>query len=305
MTTSMKNIEAAPGRSHAVAPRNYSDAELKRRMEMNQGARFGLETATRDQLNVIFILCKRWRLDPITDITLFEGKPWITIDGYLRLAREHPEYLGHEQRPLSEAEKQDGGWPAGIVWATTIRTRSWGDITQWGKVTEAEIAEAQGRSKSSGKRAAPVGVHPVEIAQKRSFARAYRYALGLDMPTEEEIEAEITAEIAERTNPEKVKADAAAYDRAMDAFSAEPPALQAPDEEPTHEVLEERDLTPWERNRMLTVQAENMGLRPKTLAVSTPEEAITAYNDELAAQMEQTFFERNAKDARARNASYL
>lgn len=199
----------------------FTDRQLKQRIELNKAARFGLESATAAQLNVVFILCKRWQLDPVTDLTLYQGHPWITLEGHLRLLQRHPDYRGFEQRPLSKDEKLAWGYEADdLVVATTIRTAQWGDITQWGKVSRTEINEARDRAADERKRTAPVGMHPVEMAQKRSLARTQRAAFGMDsLPSDEDIEREMSDEMARRTDPVRVEANAAEYDRIMAPFT--------------------------------------------------------------------------------------
>ena len=201
--------------TEAMVPREMrrlSDQAIRQRIDMNKSARYGLQDATAAQLNVVFIVGKRYDLDPLWDITLFEGRPWITLDGWLKIIRRHPEYLGFEQRPLTEAEKVEGGWEAdSIVWATTIRTKSWGEIVQWGKVLRTEVDDAVARAAANRRRAAPIGVHPVEICQKRSLARAARAAFGMDTPDEEQITEIVEAEMTERTDPQLVAARARQY----------------------------------------------------------------------------------------------
>jgi hypothetical protein len=206
-------VEAGVTEGAALVP--LTDKQLKQRIELNKAARFGLQDASAAQLNVIFVLCKRWKLDPVTDITLLYGMPWVTIDGHLRTMRRHPEYRGFKQRPLSTDEKKAWGYaPDDLVVESTIHTASWGDITQWGKVTRAEVDEA-------ARKKAPLGVHPVEIAQKRSLARAQRAAFGLDTPTDEDIAQEMAAELEQRNNPERIEASALEYDRVFAPFIEE------------------------------------------------------------------------------------
>jgi len=187
--------------------RRLSDQAIRQRIDMNKSARYGLQDATAAQLNVVFIIAKRYDLDPLWDVTLYEGRPWITLDGWLKIIRRHPEYLGFDQWPLSEDEKVRGGWDADdIVWATRIRTRTWGEIVQWGKVLRSEVNDAVARAAANRRRAAPIGVHPVEICQKRSLARAARAAFGMDAPDEAEITEIIEAEMTERKDPQRVAA---------------------------------------------------------------------------------------------------
>jgi hypothetical protein len=277
----------------------HSNRWIQQRIDVNKQARFGLEDATPQQLNVIFLLARRWKLDPVTDLTLMQGKPWVTIEGHMRRMREHPDYRGLERRPLTQEEKVLGGWNADdVVWQTSIKTAKWGIVTEWGKVTRAEIDGALAAAKSSNKRAAPIGLHAVEIAQKRSLARANRLAFGMDAPDEEEIEREVAEEMAKRNNPVSIRENAATYDR----IYGEPEQLPAPAEEDSAdvsltdeaEVEEEEEPAnaapappdPWIRQRELYFQASNLKLRPKVLRNDTPRAEVEAYNEFLEHQIE-------------------
>ena len=194
----------------ALAVRAYSSKELEQRIRLNQKAGYGLERANQATLNIVFLMCQRYGLDPVSDVTLFEGRPFITIDGRLRLLRAHPEYRGYTCRPLTRAEKPDWGYePDDIVIECTVRTTTWGEISARGKVSAAEVKAARERAESSGKRPAPIGVHPVEIAEKRAIARAERAAFGQDVLPDED-EARIVIE--ERNTPEVQAQRAATYD---------------------------------------------------------------------------------------------
>lgn len=281
-----------------TAIEKHSGQWIRQRMDLNRSARFGLEQATPEQLNVIYVLARRWKLDPVTDLTIMHGRPWVTIDGHLRRMREHPEFRGLERRPLSTEEKTAGGWNADdIVWRTDLKTARWGVITEWGKVTQAEIAEAQTAAKGSGKRTAPIGLHWVEIAQKRSLARANRLAFGMDQPDEEEIEREVAEAIAQRSDTVRITEAAAAYDRIFKDDDALPPPVEdssAPagvvlegEEEPaTGSAAEVGPPDPWADNRRLSRTAEMLGLKPQILRNSTPVEQVEAYNAELIRQIE-------------------
>lgn len=276
-----------------------SSAQLKQRIELNRKARFGLETATPDQLNVIFFLAQRMDLDPLTDITLMHGHPWYTINGTLRMMRRHPEYAGFRQWPLNPEDKVIGGWASDdIVWATEIRTRSWGPIVQWGKVTQAEVQEALAAADRSNKRAAPIAYNPVEIAQKRSAQHAIRAAFGQDAaPDEQEMERLLAEEIAVRKDPVKQAQDTERYDQVFgtdeqwDQAADRARPLPAPEaEEPEADVVEPEEVErarAWSRNRQLTEVAARLKVKAPTLSVRATTAEIEAANDALDEQLRQ------------------
>ncbi len=212
--------------TNALATREWSDQQLQQRMKANVAARFGLQDATPSQLNIVFLLAKRWALDPINEITLYEGRPFITLDGRLQLMRRNPDYRGYRTRALSATEKVGWGYEADdLAVECTVLTKEHGEITARGCVRRAEIDGARGRAKESGKKSAPVGIYAPEIAEKRAIARASRAAFGQDVPDEDEA----GYIIEEQRSPERVALGAAEFDRVFGSeddrdTAADPPA---------------------------------------------------------------------------------
>jgi hypothetical protein len=186
-------------RSNGNGAGDYSMASLERRIRLNQQSGWGLEKGTGAQLNLLALFCQKHHLLPGDDVTLYEGKPWITVDGRVKLLRRNhrDEYRGFTQRPLSNDEKVEWGWsPKDIVVETTIRTVTYGEIKAYGRVS---LAEAQGTS-VQGVRHNPVArFQPVEMAMKRSLARAERFAFGTEaLVDDDELEDAARTVIEER-----------------------------------------------------------------------------------------------------------
>ena len=212
---------------------DYSMQSLERRIRLNRESGYGLEKGTGAQLNLLALFCQKHHLLPGDDVTLYEGKPWITVDGRVKLLRRNhrDEYRGFVQRPLSNDEKIEWGWsPKDIVVETTIRTVTYGDIKAYGRVS---LAEAQGTS-VQGVRHNPVArFQPVEMAMKRSLARAERFAFGTEsLVDDDELEEAARTVIEERNDPENVKRNSDRYAEIFDADStpATPPATDLTEE---------------------------------------------------------------------------
>ena len=218
---------------------DYSLSSLERRIRLNRESGWGLEKGTPAQLNLLALFCQKHHLLPGDDVTLYEGKPWITVDGRVKLLRRNPEYRGFRQRPLSKAEKEEWGWYAkDIVVETTIHTLTYGDIVAYGRVS----SEEAGGQPVNGVRHNPVArVQPVEMAMKRSLARAERFAFGTEsLVDDDELEEAARTVIEERNDPEVVAAQAARYD---EIFSE-------PEEKPlSAEEQRKRDMAEFDRQR--------------------------------------------------------
>ena len=209
---------------------DYSLDMLARRIRLNQQSGWGLEKGTGPQLNLLALFCQKHRLLPGDDVTLYEGKPWITVDGRVKLLRRNPEYRGFKQRPLSKAEKEEWGWYAkDIVIETIIRTVTFGEVTAYGRVS---TEEAQGQS-VQGVRHNPVArFQPVEMAMKRSLARAERFAFGTEsLVDDEELEDTARTVIEERNGAEKVARLAQRYTEIFSDDEEEPAAQPAKSEQ--------------------------------------------------------------------------
>lgn len=178
-----------------------TDDQIRLRIQLNKKSGWGLEKGTDSQLHQIFVVCQKFGLLPGDDLTLYEGKPWITIDGRVKLMRRHPSYAGYSTRPLSKAEKVEWGYAEDdIVIECAVRTVAWGVITARGKVTRAEIEGRQMRGNPVAK------LHPVEMAEKRAISRAERLAFGADAVLEDEEVEHIVTEVAEQqADPERTR----------------------------------------------------------------------------------------------------
>jgi hypothetical protein len=239
---------------------------------------------------------------PGDDVTLYDGKPWITIDGRVKLMRRHKdEYRGHAMRPLSADEKADWGWAKeDIVIETTVRTVTYGEIKGYGRVS---AEEAQGVD-VKGVRHNPVARNnPVEMAMKRSLARAERFAFGTDaLVDDEELEETARVVIEERNNPEFVARNAQRYNEIFSDDDDGPPRAQVlTTPEPSSQGAAAESLPDpppalvdkYKRNRELIARAREMGLAGvDPLALGQAEDVVEAANLELADRIARVEWEQ-------------
>jgi hypothetical protein len=208
------------------------DILSERELDTVQKAGFGM-TIQPGQREALLLLARRWQLDPGLDLQVYQGRPWITIDGRVKMARRHPQFAGLSTRPLPAAEKIAWAYPEeDIVVEATIHTRSWGDISARGRVRAAEL-----EMKKDQRGPTPVQSYPSEMAEKRAIARASRLAFGQEVPDDEEWERLVDAANTEASDVER---DAARYKRMTDEWFADefpsPPARDEMKVETTHYV---------------------------------------------------------------------
>lgn len=264
-----------PTNGTALAVREFSDKQIRTRLEAASKPGFGMDKATRDQLNMVYLLAKHYDVDPAIDITLFQGRPFFTIDGRVRLMKRHPQYRGYHVRPLSKDEKDAWGFrPDEIVVECSIRTKDWGEITARGKVTPDEF-----------RRQPVAAAYPQEMAEKRAIARASRMAFGQDVPDEDEV----GYIIEERNDPERVALQAARYTEIMgteeDAYhlGAMPAEPAAQDEVA---MVTSRKHPLWAAFNAAKAQAEAEGLDVPALDLPQSEESLRTSTAELVEAVE-------------------
>jgi hypothetical protein len=197
-------------------------AELDKRIQLNKQSGWGLEKGTQAQFNLLALYCQKHHLLPGDDVTLYDGKPWITIDGRVKLMRRNPDWDGHTLRPLKPDEKVDWGYDKeDIVIECLIHLKGKKDPIQgYGRVRKAErYGQADGsRMNPSAK------IHPVELATKRALARAERFAFGTEAYVDDEEVDEavrVVVEEADEKRAERAK-------RYVDIYGEDEPPKQEP-----------------------------------------------------------------------------
>ena len=188
---------------------NMSLAEIDRRIDLNKKSGWGLERGTQAQLNLLALYCQKHHLLPGDDVTLYEGKPWITIDGRVKLMRRNKDYRGHTLRPLTPADKQLWGYEKDdIVIEGSIYINGYPQPIQ----AHGRVAHAERMGQGEGRKNPVARTHPVEMATKRALSRAERMAFGTESYVDDDdLDEAVQTVIEERNDPVRRAAGAAKY----------------------------------------------------------------------------------------------
>ncbi len=121
-------------------------------------------------------------LDPLMgEVTIYQGRPFVSIDGRYRKAQETGNLDGVETRPANKQEREDWEIPEGdYFYRTEVYVRGASrPFVAWGRVFKAETI--------GGKGFKPVEKNPQRMAEKRAEGQALRKAFHIPLPSVEDI----------------------------------------------------------------------------------------------------------------------
>jgi hypothetical protein len=119
--------------------------------------------------------------DPLMgEITLYQGRPFVSIDGRYRKAQETGQLDGIETRPANKEEREAWQIPDGDLFfrAELWLTGKTRPIVGWGRVFQAE---------TKGAAFLPIVKNPQRMAEKRAEAQALRKGFHINLPSVEDI----------------------------------------------------------------------------------------------------------------------
>jgi hypothetical protein len=120
--------------------------------------------------------------DPLMgEISIYQGRPFVSIDGRYRKAQETGLLDGVETRPANKQEKTDWEIPDGdYFFRSEVYVKGASrPFVGWGRVRASETV--------GGKGFKPVETNPQRMAEKRAEAQALRKAFHINLPSFEDI----------------------------------------------------------------------------------------------------------------------
>lgn len=131
---------------------------------------------------LLAVACLTYGFDPIMhELTIFQGNPFVSVDGRYRKAQETGMLDGMECRPATSEERKAWEIPEGDKFfrAECYRKDASHPFVGWGRVLAKEMAKANEFT--------PLATNPQRMAEKRAEVQALRKAFHINLPSAEYI----------------------------------------------------------------------------------------------------------------------
>ncbi len=162
------------------------EAKMLLRVEM---ARFP-QDLTVDEKKLLAQVAITYGFDPLMgEVTIYEGRPFVSIDGRYRKAQESGRLDGVETRPATKQERADWQIPDEDWFFRSevyVKDASHSFIA-WGRVRVSETKPGSRRQGDATSTYKPIQNNPQRMAEKRAEAQALRKAFHIPLPSFEDI----------------------------------------------------------------------------------------------------------------------
>lgn len=155
-----------------------NEKQMLARVEM---ARFPQELTPVDK-RMLAQVAITYGFDPLMgEVSIYQGRPYVSIDGRYRMAQETGDLDGVQSRPATKAEREEWSIPEGDYFfrAEVYVKGSSRPFVGWGRVYKSETIGGKGYK--------PVEKNPQRMAEKRAEAQALRKAFHIPLPSIEDI----------------------------------------------------------------------------------------------------------------------
>jgi len=160
------------------ALQTMSETQMMERVNM---ARFPQDLTVADK-KLLAQVAITYGFDPLMgEVSIYQGRPYVSIDGRYRKAQETGNLDGVESRPATKQEREDWQIPDGDYFfrGEVFVKGANHPFVAWGRVHHAETV--------GGKGFKPVEKNPQRMAEKRAEAQALRKAFHIPLPSIEDI----------------------------------------------------------------------------------------------------------------------
>ena len=162
------------------------ESQMLKRVEM---AKFPQELTVADK-KLLAQVAITYGFDPLMgEISIYQGRPFVSIDGRYRKAQESGLLDGVETRPATEQERKDWGIPDGDYFfrAEVYVKGASHPFIGWGRVHSSETRPGSKKPGDTTSTFKPIQSNPQRMAEKRAEAQALRKAFHIPLPSIEDI----------------------------------------------------------------------------------------------------------------------
>lgn len=139
---------------------------------------------TPEEARRLALACITYGFDPLMhELTIYQGQPYVEVDGRYRKAQETGLLMGVESRPATKDEREQ--WEISSedkFFRAVVKKLVAGQVCEfigWGRVTAREIQSANSNI--------PLSSNPMRMAEKRAEVQALRKAFSIPLPSAEYI----------------------------------------------------------------------------------------------------------------------
>ena len=165
-----------------------TETKMLQRIEQ---ARFPVQLTPQDK-KILALVAISYGLDPLMgEVSIYQGRPYVSIDGRRRKAQETDKFDGISTRPATKTEREAWGIVEGDYFfhADVFKAGCSHPFEGWGKVTGEQIRRAEEGATRHQKDPwfLPLVQDPQGMAEKRAEAKALRKAFHIPLPSLEEM----------------------------------------------------------------------------------------------------------------------
>jgi len=170
----------------STALMTMTETEMIQRVEM---ARFPQDLTVADK-KLLAQVAITYGFDPLMgEVTIYQGRPFVSIDGRYRKFQETGKLDGVETRPATKQEREDWQIPEGDYFFRSevyVKDAS-RPFVGWGWVRASETKPGSRKLGDNTSTFKPIQNNPQRMAEKRAEAQALRKAFHIPLPSTEDI----------------------------------------------------------------------------------------------------------------------
>jgi hypothetical protein len=143
------------------------------------------QALTEPDKRLLALVAITYGFDPLMgEITIYQGKPYVSIDGRYRKAQETGLFMGMSTRPATKSEKTEWEIPEGDFFfhaeaeVYNKEAKRTAKFVGWGRIRTDEM-----KINNPGDKYKPIVTNPQRMAEKRAEAQALRKAFHINLPS--------------------------------------------------------------------------------------------------------------------------